>query len=251
MKKIYFLFLLFSLPFIGFSQSSLIIEDEDGNDKSGTVILIEDEDVGVYDLHIDLRVKNTSGSSKNVLVKRYEEQYVAGSKEYYCFYVCYPPTNSGTYAIWQDQTSVAITSDDTHLLSSHLLPNNNAGISRYRFVAYVENNPSDSVEVFIEYRVGSAVGIDLDGSMVQTSSLNIYPNPASKEITIDYALAKNHKNSAQMVIRNLLGEVVKNVDLTKSFNKQTLDISNLESGVYFYSLLVEGKALSSKRLVVK
>lgn len=61
------------------------------------------------------------------------------------------------------------------------------------------------------------------------SNFNVYPNPAEQTITID---GMNGASFDAVSIVNLSGTVVKQVNVT-SVSKQTIDISNLDNGVYF------------------
>lgn len=61
------------------------------------------------------------------------------------------------------------------------------------------------------------------------SNFNVYPNPAEQTITID---GMNGASFDAVSIVNLSGTVVKQVNAI-SVTKQTIDISNLENGVYF------------------
>jgi hypothetical protein len=53
-----------------------------------------------------------------------------------------------------------------------------------------------------------------------------------------------------MVVYNMLGAVVKTENITDASGAVRMDVSTLENGVYFTSLEVAGKQVSTKRLVV-
>lgn len=82
------------------------------------------------------------------------------------------------------------------------------------------------------------------------NSANIYPNPAGSIAFIDYNIASNTKD-AKIVIYNILGAVSKEVELTKDEGRIEINTSNLNPGVYFYSLQIDGVKESTKRLVIK
>ncbi len=79
---------------------------------------------------------------------------------------------------------------------------------------------------------------------------NVYPNPASAYASIDYQLARN-TDKAKIVLCNVLGNVVGEYTLIR--DAKTLHISTLElnSGVYFYTLSVDGKSLVTRKLIIK
>ena len=68
------------------------------------------------------------------------------------------------------------------------------------------------------------------------------PNPFAESTTITYNIPTEF-NKAQIIISNMNGVVIKSVDLT-SKGKGVLNIfaSDLTSGIYTYSLIVDGKS---------
>jgi len=63
-----------------------------------------------------------------------------------------------------------------------------------------------------------------------------FPNPASARTTIEYDLPKNVL-SARIIIRDLLGNSVKDIELSGLEGKLVINTSDLNGGIYFYSLL--------------
>jgi hypothetical protein len=48
----------------------------------------------------------------------------------------------------------------------------------------------------------------------------------------------------------MLGSKVKNVNLTGDQGTLKMDVANLPSGMYFYTLSVDGKGISTKKMLV-
>lgn len=82
------------------------------------------------------------------------------------------------------------------------------------------------------------------------SELNIYPNPASQNITINYTAEQSEINSIQLV--NLDGKTVlsKELKLNSGLNKINLNIQFLPEGIYFVNLKTN-KGLKSTKLIVR
>jgi hypothetical protein len=76
----------------------------------------------------------------------------------------------------------------------------------------------------------------------------IYPNPANEAAYIDYQV--NETTKAKIIIRNILGRVVDEFDLSKVNNQIKINTSSWESGVYFYTLSINGKPQKAKKLIV-
>lgn len=79
---------------------------------------------------------------------------------------------------------------------------------------------------------------------------SVYPNPASAFASIDYHLG-NEANSAKIILCNVLGSVVGEYMLVKDARKLNISTIDLSSGVYFYSLYVDGKNLVTRKLIIK
>jgi Secretion system C-terminal sorting domain len=79
---------------------------------------------------------------------------------------------------------------------------------------------------------------------------NIYPNPANDFATIDYIITGN-VNEASMSFYNLLGNEVASYELDKSDRRLKVQTTNWDSGIYLYQLVVDGKKLVTKKLLVR
>jgi len=80
------------------------------------------------------------------------------------------------------------------------------------------------------------VGIEEQNNFTD-DKLKIYPNPAQSKLTIEFEIEKTETNS--ILIKNVLGQTVKIVDikqLSNGENKVEIDISNLQSGLYFIKM---------------
>lgn len=73
---------------------------------------------------------------------------------------------------------------------------------------------------------------------VENAVFNFYPNPVHEQLFLDL------KHSAQVDIYSLSGSVVQTAILPAG--KNSLDILHLESGVYFISVLSDGKMITEK-----
>ena len=81
--------------------------------------------------------------------------------------------------------------------------------------------------------------------------LNVYPNPSRGQVTVK--LEQKAGQSYQLRLSNIIGQEVRTVVLRPELMAAglPLDLSDLHAGVYFYSLLVDGKVTSTKRLVLQ
>ncbi|MDR0438350.1 MAG: tail fiber domain-containing protein [Bacteroidales bacterium] len=77
------------------------------------------------------------------------------------------------------------------------------------------------------------------------------PNPFNSATTITYQLAENATN-AKICIYNLTGKQLQcyNLPTTQGENAVEVRASSLQSGMYLYSLIVDGKLIDTKRMIL-
>lgn len=81
------------------------------------------------------------------------------------------------------------------------------------------------------------------------STVKVYPNPASDWINIAYSLTKKDRG-AWFVLRNMLGATKIKMELYGSSGKVKIPATDLNQGVYFYSLIVDDKISATKKLII-
>ena len=104
----------------------------------------------------------------------------------------------------------------------------------------------DSTGVTIRYN--STVGINEMDKVGGTIS-NAFPNPANMSISVKYDI-NEFSNTGTIVFFDMLGKEVKEVVLSDKKGTAKINVDDLNSGIYFYSFMVDGKAISTKKLVI-
>lgn len=82
----------------------------------------------------------------------------------------------------------------------------------------------------------------------QISISNPYPYPANETVSFNYQLHQNV--DARIVMYDVLGNEVANYRLQSEYNKLVIQTSSLRTGVYLYSLVLDGKNVATRKLVV-
>ncbi len=82
-------------------------------------------------------------------------------------------------------------------------------------------------------------------------SFNIYPNPAQKELSVDFQLANTSVKNVELSIFDVSGNRVLLMDSLANKAVKTIDISKLSKGMYFvYCYLKSGEMLAVRKVVV-
>jgi len=84
----------------------------------------------------------------------------------------------------------------------------------------------------------------------QLTVSHLYPNPAFDYVDIDVQVNANF-SEIKLVIFNILGQEVKVVNLDSNLRTQRINLRELNPGMYPYQLVVDGKSLVTKKLIVK
>ena len=126
-------------------------------------------------------------------------------------------------------------------------PEDVAGTSTVNYEFYDVNDPTNAVTITVNYTA--------DPNSIEEETKNIlfsnaYPNPASNFVKFDYQFNDNYDN-AKVIIYNLLGAEVNETLIPGMNGTITINTGEMNRGVYFYSLVVEGKTVVSKKLVIK
>lgn len=93
----------------------------------------------------------------------------------------------------------------------------------------------------------SGVGIDENGNV--THSGELWPNPA--ENSCSYKLDLTPKQKGELLLHDVLGRVVQSYTITDQNNKIEMDLSELDSGIYFLKAIINDKLVDSQKLVVQ
>ncbi len=92
---------------------------------------------------------------------------------------------------------------------------------------------------------GNTTGIN--ESQINNETLNIYPNPATSHITIEFELTRT--NNTIIEIKNVLGQTIKtfdNMEFLKGTNKIEIDLNEFSNGLYFVQLQNDSNIISRK-----
>ena len=98
-----------------------------------------------------------------------------------------------------------------------------------------------------KFNCSAATGIN---PIFENSFLQLHPNPFTTQATVQYAQPPGSKN-ATLVICDILGRVRSSYVINNFNGEITINANNLSSGIYLYSLVVEGRVMVTKKMVVE
>ena len=189
-------------------------------------------------------VENSNGSGPiAVRAERITVDTVPGTQNYFCWEQCYEPPTSIS------PTTITLgVGDRMDQFYADYKPNGIAGVSTLTYCFYDDANQMDSVCATVRF-TASPLGVQ-DVFMGNQSGISeSYPNPARTVANINYALNTGWVN-AKVTVFSMLGAKVKNVTLVEDQGTLKLDVASLPSGMYFYTLNVNGNDISTKKMLV-
>jgi hypothetical protein len=246
MKKIVLFFVLLTgLAVVGFAQSLQLSNNQGIIVANGEIIQLGSPDS--TELITYMNVKNIGTTNKNVLCRKTEIKMLDSTEITMCWAGgCYPPkTNLSPSAqlITPGQTNTEFVGHYTQMAFNHF----KSGESVVRWCFFDQQNPNDSVSVLIKY-TSYPLGISEKSGRVAELS-NVYPNPASTRATVGFELPAG--TSGTLVIRDMIGKTVYSEQLNGSFGKTVINTLDLSDGIYFCSLLVDGKSVQTRKMIVR
>ncbi len=81
--------------------------------------------------------------------------------------------------------------------------------------------------------------------------LNIYPNPAKGSFNVGINSNFNSTNTS-LIVNDIIGNVCyqKNINITQGINQFVVDAKHLQTGVYFVTFTLDGKNVTTKKLII-
>ena len=245
MKRLIFVLLLAAAACSGHAQS-LQLSNIHGV-IAPNAIIIQAGTPDSLEMITYLNVKNIGTGTMSVYCKKSELSMLDSTQMTMCWADgCYPPDVNVSPSAKTIQAGETITDFVGHYSQIAYLPFMK-GESVIRWVFYDAEDDNDSMSVTIKY-TSYPVGVEETTQPLATLS-NASPNPASAHASFSYFVPSG--SVGEIIIRNVLGSTIHSEKLPSGHGTSTINTTNLSNGIYFYSLLVDGKLCQSKRLIVK
>lgn len=243
MKKLFFTLALI-ISVLALSAQSYTVTRDGATVTSGDTFYVSGDGEATFgELNIEFNV--TANESIRLIGEKVEVQVVENTTNYFCWGNCFL---SNIYI----SDPVILDAGQSEVFSMHYQYDND--ISEVlnqnqvmKYYLYPANDPDDMfiINVVFKYTYENVEDI----SVVEEFS-NAYPVPASDVINFDYSFSSN-VSSAMIAVYNMMGQEVLRSDIGSMSGKLSLNVSDLNDGIYFYSLIVNGKTEKSNKLVVR
>lgn len=244
MKKNILFTCLFTLTvLLGFSQSLALYDSTAGQLANNATLYKSGINTADGEILQHLAVINTSVSDISVMVKKTVIDTVPGTSNLFCWGICFGP---GTYV---SPEPISVLAGTTNWLdfSGHYLPQGVAGASTVKYTFYADQDTTDFVCVNIIY-MAFPLGTEEPDAKVASLS-NAYPSPAKDQVNFNYSIPAG--SIGRIALRNVLGSTIREIALPSTSGKMTMQVADLQDGIYFYTLKVNENALMTRKMIVR
>lgn len=199
-----------------------------------------DPQIAQLDVQAHIEIKNTSATDNKYKVKRNGPFDQSCSTNYFCWDLCYLPTDS----VSTGNLTVA-SSATNNLFSGHIL-STGSGVEdccEIKYTFFNQDDITDKLDVSVMFCGDVSLSVNED----VYSSFSVFPNPANDFVNIEYTGSKD----GAFELFNVVGQSVFTQTLNTGNQNTSLDVSSLNSGVYFYTLQIDGQVMETKKLIIK
>ncbi len=242
MKKI-LLSILIMISFFGVVNAQIYTLSVDGEILGDTVIIYGDpESPG---MQFEAVFTNNDDVGADIQVIRHVISEIEESSNYFRWVATYSPTTnmSGESLFLAPGES---SPDDSFI--SYYSPGGIVGKTLIEFKFQNTGVENKFIKIVLQFDTTTD---DIGENILNNMSVsNIYPNPASDMVNLNFDFPLEVKE-AEVKIMNVLGSVVSEQNIDTKSNKASIDISNINDGIYFYSILINGEIYKTEKLIVK
>lgn len=197
------------------------------------------DSAGIIESEISVKLVSSSDGYSLVKLRKWEMEMVEETYTDFTF-------NS----IDEDPETTVSTSIYALLLDERIFakvryhfPANANGTSVVRYTFYDPKGEANNVIHTITYKTR------IRGCEDIPNAIDIYPNPASSNITIDYSFCKSYP-MASVEIVNLLGVSIQEYNILSQEGDFKVDVSDYKPGIYFCNFKTENEIFQVVKLII-
>jgi hypothetical protein len=195
-------------------------------------------------LRIPIKIKNTSDKVQYYVIRKAASDLGGTQKGYFCIDKnCFEPSI--------DEFSKRVDPGEIinniyYVLETGLV----TGQNNVKFEVFPKGFPGELIEHHINIAIDEKSAKTLVFKSKDITIHDVYPNPASEQAFVDYQI-HNETIKAKVVIHNILGSPVGNYELPTYDLKVKIQIDDLPSGIYFYTIYLDNDGVLTRKLIVR
>jgi hypothetical protein len=195
-------------------------------------------------IKVPLNFKNNGTRPITLIVRKASSQIGTSQRNYFCLNGDCLDQSVEDYIVKVEPGQTLNTLQIA--LEAGLVP----GVSSVRYIAYNKSNPGESLDLEFNFIVEEKPEKVNIYSSRKITLQDVYPNPTSDVAFVDYQVDQDDVK-AKIILHNVLGNSVGEYELSPTERKAKIQTADLNAGIYFYTLYVNGEAVMTRKIVKK
>jgi hypothetical protein len=195
-------------------------------------------------LRIPLKIRNNTEKAQFYVVRKLHSDLGATQKGYFCLdkNCLEPGINEFSKRVEAGETLMLL----NYVVEGGMVNSQNS----VRFQIFPKGSPQEiedfSVAIYIREKVEKPVVFQSKEITIQ----DVYPNPVQDQAFIEYQI-HNENVKAKLVMHNILGKQLNEMDLPTSETRVKLQTEDFTSGIYFYTLYLDNSGVLTRKLIIR
>jgi hypothetical protein len=227
------LLILFSLPILAQTQSFELIDRQ----EAYQVPMGES-------LRIPVKIKNNTSKSQFYIIRKVHDDLGGSQKGYFCLdkNCLEPGIEEFSKRVEPGETLYNL----VFVMESGIQP----GINTIKFQVFARGNPTDVVEYAVNVTVQEKTNKPVIFHSKDITVEDVYPNPVQDIAYIHYRI-HNESVSAKVIIHNILGKPLNEIELSPLEDRAKLQTEEFVSGIYFYTVYLDNNGVLTRKLIIR
>ncbi len=194
-------------------------------------------------VRIPIKIKNSTEKAQFYIVRRAKIEQLETQRSYFCIdNKCLEPDNSE----FSKRIEPGETINLVYVLETGMLP----GQSSFRFEVFPKGNPAEIKEHTVSVNIEEKSNRNYIYQSKEITVQEIYPNPLQDVAALDYKI-NDALLKAKIVFHTILGKAISDYELDPSETRLKIFSEEMNSGVYFYTLYINGSGVATRKIIVR
>ncbi len=195
-------------------------------------------------IRIPLKIKNNSEKAQFYIIRKTQSDLSSTQKGYFCLdkNCLEPGISEFSKKLEPGETIQQL----AFVIEGGMLTNQNS----VKFQVFPRGAPNEAVEYTVALSVVERTEKPVIYQSKDITLQDVFPNPVQDHAFIDYRI-HNENISAKLMIHNILGKPLNEVELPVSETRVKLQTEEFTSGIYFYTLYLDNNGVLTRKLIVR
>lgn len=195
-------------------------------------------------VRIPLKIKNSSEKAQFYIIRKVQSDLTATQKGYFCLdkNCLEPGISEFSKRLEPGETIQQL----AFIVEGGML----TGSSTIKFQVFPRGVPQEAVDYTVMVNVLEKTEKPVIYQSKDITLQDVYPNPVQDHAYIDYRI-HNENISAKLMIHNILGRPLNEIELPTSETRVKLQTEEFTSGIYFYTLYLDNNGVLTRKLIIR